>query len=90
MTKTKKTLGRNWTRYHNYYGMNHGLASACSKKLQWNQETIREYTVSHALEVSHEKATKYMNNPPPLLENDDDGWFKQHPKIHVSSYSQRP
>ena len=72
MTKTKKTLGRNWTRYHNY-GMNHVLENACSKKLHWNQETIREYTVSHAPEVNHEKATKYANNPPPLPENDDDG-----------------
>ena len=25
MTHTKKTLGWNWTRYHNYYGMNYIL-----------------------------------------------------------------
>ena len=81
MTKTKKTLGRNWTRYHNYYGMNHVLEKACSKKLHWNQETIREYTVSHALEVNYEKAMQYVNNPPPLLENDDDEWYKWHPKL---------
>ena len=56
MTKTKKTLGRNWTRYHNYYGMNHVLEKACSKKLHWNREAIREYMVSHALEVNYEKA----------------------------------
>ena len=81
MTKTKKTLGRNWTHYHNYYGMNHVLKNACSKKLHWNRETIREYKVSHAPEVNHEKAMKYANNPPPLPENDGDGWFKQHPKL---------
>ena len=61
--------------------MNHVLENACSKKLHWNRETIREYRVSHAPEVNHEKAMKYMNNPPPLPENDDDGWFKQHPKL---------
>ena len=52
MTKIKKTLGRNWTRYHNYYGMTHILERACSKKLHWNRETIREYTVSHAPKVN--------------------------------------
>ena len=81
MTKTKKTLGRNWTRYHNYYGMNHVLERACSKKLHWNWETIREYTVSHAPEVNYEKATQYVNNPPSLLENNDDEWYKRHPKL---------
>ena len=89
MTKTKKTLGRNWTRYHNYYGMNHVLASVCSKKLHWNQETIREYMVSHAPEVNHEKSMKYMNNPPPLPENNDDEWFKQHPKLPGSGKAPR-
>ena len=64
MTRTKKTLGRNWTRYHNYYGMNHVLERACSKKLHWNQETIREYTVNHAPEVNYQKATQYVDNPP--------------------------
>ena len=59
MTKTKKTLGRNWTRYHNYYGMNHILEKACSKKLHWIKETIREYIVNHAHEVNHEIPTKY-------------------------------
>ena len=81
MTRTKKTLGRNWTRYHNYYSMNHVLVRACSKKLHWDRETIREYTVSHALEVNHQKATQYVNNPPPLPDNDDDDWFQRHPKL---------
>ena len=81
MTRTKKTLGRNWTRYHNYYGMNHVLERACSKKLHWDWETIREYTVSHAPEVNYQKATQYVNNPPPLPDNDDDDWFQCHPKL---------
>ena len=81
MTRTKKTLGRNWTRYHNYYGMNHVLERACSKKLHWNQETIREYTVNHVLEVNHQNAMQYVNNPPPLPDNDDEDWFWCHPKL---------
>ena len=81
MTRTKKTLGKNWTQYHNYYGMNHVLEVACSKKLHWNQETICEYTVSHAPEVNHQNAMQYVNNPPPLPDNDDDDWFQHHPKL---------
>ena len=65
MTKTKKTLGRNWTRYHNYYGMNHILERACSKKLHWNWETIREYMVSHALEVNYEEGYTACGQPSP-------------------------
>ena len=89
MTKTKKTLGRNWTRYHNYYGMNHVLEKACSKKLHWNWETIREYTVSHAPEVNYEKAMQYVDNPPPLPEYDDDEWYKWHPKLPGSGKAPR-
>ena len=85
MTRTKKTLGKNWTRYHNYYGMNHVLEVACSKKLHWNQETIRKYTVSHAPEVNHQNAMQYVNNPPPLPDNDDDDWFRCHLKLPGSS-----
>ena len=81
MTRTKKTLGKNWTRYHNYYGMNHVLEVACSKKLHWNRETICKYTVSHAPEVNHQNAMQYVNNPPPLPDNDDDDWFQCHPKL---------
>ena len=64
MTKIKKTLGRNWTCYRNYYGMTHILERACSKKLHWNRETIREYTVSHAPEVNYKKAKQHVDNPP--------------------------
>ena len=71
MTHTKKTLGRNWTRYHNYYGMNHILEAACTKKLHWDQEALHDYTITHAPEVNHQSATRHMKNPPPLPDNDD-------------------
>ena len=89
MTKIKKTLGRNWTCYHNYYGMNHVLERACSKKLHWNRETIREYTVSHAPEVNYKKAKQHVDNPPPLPENNDDDWFQHHPKLPGSGKAPR-
>ena len=69
--------------------MNNILEKACSKKLHWTKETIREYIVNHAHEVNHEIATKYANNPPPLPENDDDKWFKQHSKLPGSGKAPR-
>ena len=81
MTKTKKTLGRNWTRYHNWYGMNNVLEAACSGQLHWTRETIRRYTLDHALEVNQRSAQHYASQSPPLPGNDDDDWFKHHPKL---------
>ena len=52
MTRTKSTLGHNWMRYHNWYGMNNVLEAACAGQLHWNRETIRRYTLSHAPEVN--------------------------------------
>ena len=69
--------------------MTHILERVCSKKLHWNQETIREYTVSHALEVNYEKAKQHVDNPPPLLENNDDDWYKRHPKLPGSGKAPR-
>ena len=89
MTRTKKTLGRNWTRYHNYYGMNYILERACTKKLHWDWETLQEYTINHAPEVNHQNTMRYMNNPPPLPDNDDDDWFQCHPKLPGSSKAPR-
>ena len=89
MTRTKKTLGRNWTRYHNYHGMNHILESTCANKLHWNCGTIRQYTVSHAPEVNDQNAIQYANNPPPLPSNDDDAWFRHHPKLPGSGKAPR-
>ena len=62
---------------------------ACSKKLHWNRETIHKYTVSHALEVNHQNAMQYVNNPPPLPDNDDDDWFRCHPKLPGSGKAPR-
>ena len=89
MTRTKKTLGRNWTRYHNYYRMNYILERACTKKLHWDQETLHEYTINHALEVNHQNAMQYINNPPPLPDNNDGDWFQHHPKLPGSGKAPR-
>ena len=81
MTKTKKSLGMNWTRYHNLYGMNYLLEEACSQTLSWSQAVILEYTINHTHEVNHENAIKFANDPPPLPANDDSKWLCQHPKL---------
>ena len=81
MTRTKKTLGQNWTRYHNYYGVNYILERACTQKLHWDRKTLQDYTINHAPEVNHQNAMKHVKNPPPLPDNDDDAWFKSHPKL---------
>ena len=69
--------------------MNHVLEAACSKKLHWNRETIRKYTVSHAPEVNHQNAMQYVNNPPPLPDNNNDDWFQRHPKLPGSGKAPR-
>ena len=89
MTRTKKTLGHNWTRYHNYYGMNHILESACTKKLHWDWEALRDYTINHAPEVNYQNTMQYTKNPPPLPDNDDDAWFRSHPKLPGSGKAPR-
>ena len=89
MTHTKKTLGRNWTRYHNYYGMNNILERACIKKLHWDREVLHDYTINHAPEVNHQNAMRHLKNPPPLPDNDDDTWFQSHPKLPGSGKAPR-
>ena len=89
MTRTKKTLGRNWTRYHNYYGMNYVLEAGCTKQLHWDRETLRDYTITHASEVNHQSSTRHMKNPPPLPSNDDDAWFQSDPKLPGSGKAPR-
>ena len=81
ITRTKKTLGWNWTRYHNYYGMNYILERACIKKLHWDREALRDYTINHAPEVNHQNTMQHVKNPPPLPDNEDDAWFQSHPKL---------
>ena len=89
MTRTKKTLGRNWTRYHNYYGMTHYLEAACTKQLHWDRETLRDYTITHAPEVNHQSATRHAGHPPSLPNNDDDAWFCKHLKLPGSGKARR-
>ena len=57
MTKTKKSLGMNWTRYHNLYSVTYKLHEDM-KSLGWLAEVIQKYTVNHAHEVNEENATK--------------------------------
>ena len=71
MTKTEKTLGRNWTRYHNWYGINDVLEAACSGQLHWTRKKIRQYTLNHAPEVNQVSAQRNAAKPPPLPSNDD-------------------
>ena len=89
MTRTKRTLGRNWTRYHNWYGMNNVLEAACAGQLHWNRETIHRYTLSHAPEVNQQSAQRNASNPPPLPSNDNDTWFRHHRKLPGSGKAPR-
>ena len=89
MTKTKKTLGCNWTRYHNWYGMNSVLEAACHIQLHWTGETIHQYTLDHAPEVNQGTAQCHASQPPPLPGNDDDDWFQHHPRLPGSGKAPR-
>ena len=64
MTRTKRTLGHNWTRYHNWYGMNNVLEAACAGQLHWDRETIHRYTLDHAPEVNQVSAQRNANKSP--------------------------
>ena len=65
--------------------MNYILERACTKKLHWDQETLQDYTINHAPEVNYQNAMRYVKNPPPLPDNDDNDWFQCHPKLPGSS-----
>ena len=80
MTKTKKTLGMNWTRYHNLNGVTYKLHSGM-RGLGWSAKVIQKYTVDHAHEVNEENAAKHWHNPPDLPRNDDAKWLGRHPKL---------
>ena len=88
MTHTKKTLGHNWTRYYNYYGMNLVLEAVCTKQLHWDQAALCEYTLAHAPEVNHQSISRYVMHPPPLPSNDDDAWYRSHLKLPGSAKAQ--
>ena len=89
MTRTKKTLGHNWMRYHNYYGMNLVLEAACTKQLHWDWAALREYTLAHAPEVNHQSTSKHVTHPPPLPSNDDNAWCQSHLKLPGSGKALR-
>ena len=83
MTKTKKMLGMNWTRYHNLYGIMYKLHEGM-RSLGWSVEVIQKYTVDHVHEVNKESAAKHQHNPPDLPRNDDARWLSWHPKLSGS------
>ena len=58
MTKTKKTLGLNWSRYYNYYGMTPKLYTAMWDE-GWTVQAIKDYSISHTHEVNQEMAARY-------------------------------
>ena len=89
MTRTKRTLGCNWTRYHNWYGMNNVLEVACAGQLHWDRETIRRYTLNHAPEMNQVSTQRNANKSPPLPSNDNDDWSRRHPKIPGSGKAPR-
>ena len=69
--------------------MNNVLEAACARQLHWNRETIRPYTLDHAPEVNQVSAQRNASNPPPLPSNDDDTWFRRHPKLPGSGKAPR-
>ena len=88
MTKTKKSLGMNWTRDHNLYGVTYKLHEGM-RSLGWSVEVIQKYTVDHAHEVNEESSAKHQHNPPDLPRNDDTKWLRWHPKLPGSGKAPR-
>ena len=83
MAKTKKTLGQNWSRYYNYYGMTHKLYKAMQDE-GWTVQAIKDYSISHAHEVNEEMAAKYRNKPPNVPSPGDKKWLCKHPELKGS------
>ena len=69
--------------------MNNILEAACAGQLHWDRKTIRRYTLDHAPEVNQVSAQCNASKPPPLPSNDDDEWFRHHPKIPGSGKAPR-
>ena len=88
MTKTKKTLGLNWSRYYNYYGMTPKLYTAMRDE-GWMVQAIKDYYISHAHEVIQDMATRYKDNPPDVPAPDDKKWLKKHPALKGSGKAPR-
>ena len=88
MTKTKKTLGLNWSRYYSYYGMTPKLYTAMQDE-GWMVQAIKDYSISHAHEVNQEMAARYKDNPPNVPVPDDKKWCKKHPELKGSGKAPR-
>ena len=88
MTKTKKTLGLLWKRYHNHYRMTHKLHQGI-KDLGWMVQTIQSYNIEHTHEVNEEMAVRHQDNPPDLPDPDDMTWLQQHPELKGSGKAPR-
>ena len=69
--------------------MNSVLEAACTKQLHWDRVALCEYTLAHAPEVNHQSTTRHVKHPPPLPNNDDDAWFRSHPKLPGSGKAPR-
>ena len=87
MTKTKKTLGLNWSRYYNYYGMTPKLYTAMRDE-GWTVQAIKDYSIAHTHEIYQEMAARYKDNPPDVPAPDDK-WLKKHPVLKGSRKTPR-
>ena len=88
MAKTKKTLGQNWSRYYNYYGMTPKLYRAMRDE-GWMVQAIKDYSISHTHEVNQEMAARYKDNPPDVPSPGDKKWLKRHPELKRSGKAPR-
>ena len=89
MTKTKVTLGLNWTHYFNLYGMTDRLFDALSKQ-GWSAEAINEYTASHIHRVNQPSAQANAEGGGPIvLKQNDTAWLRRHPPLEGSGKAPR-
>ena len=88
MARAKKTLGQNWSRYYNYYGMTHKLYKAMQDE-GWTVQANKDYSISHTHEVNEEMAAKYRNNPPDVPSPGDKKWLRKHPELKGSRKAPR-
>ena len=73
MTKTKKTLGKVWSQYYNWYRMTDVL-QAKLKDYGWSEKLIDEYDKANCLLVSPD----HEGENPPVPTSNDWTWLKGH------------
>ena len=89
MTRTRVTLGMNWTRYFNPYGMTDRLYDAL-KDEGWEMTKIDEYTATRMLKVNQPLAKAYAANGGPIVPDPNDKkWLKRHPPLEDSGKAPR-